>query len=231
MATSLIQTASEVQNQAGTASQLEPQPASVSVLSLSRNVVPTQRLVVLVSNLDSDEVEVARQIWEMAAPPHLAVLFLALCTDIREEPGMRRRLATLAALTRDDRVPVETRLSFGRDWIREVRNILADGDVVVCPAEQQTGLRHKPLNQALAVTGAPIWTLDGLYRAGSAARRNPLAEVLFWFVSIIIMLAFWWLQVKIVNLPKDWAHTTLLGASVLVEIILLYFWHRFSQQS
>lgn len=189
---------------------------------------PVRRLIVLVPNLDMDEVAVARQIWELASPPGLAVLFLGLCADIIEEPRMRRRLIALAALTRDARVPVETRLEFDHNWIRRVKAILGSGDIIVCHAEQRTGLWRKPLSQTLAAMGAPVWILAGFYPPINGSRPGRLTEVIFWAISMAILVGFFWLQVQIARLPKDWTQSTLLSLSVLVEVGLLWAWHHFS---
>src|SRR5574337_473172 len=57
-------------------------------------LVSARRLIVLVPNWDVDEVEIARQVWELAVPLGLAIVFFGLCKDITEELSMQRRLAT-----------------------------------------------------------------------------------------------------------------------------------------
>ena len=201
---------------------------SISGLSLPQTTdhIPIRRLVVLVPNVDIDEVKVAREIWETSTPAQLSVLYLGLCTDIVEEPHMRRMLAMLAALTRDARINVETRLEFGRNWIRSLKPISRAGDVVVCFAEQQTALWHKPLSEALEKTGASVWTLSEFYPMKNNSSPGPYAGILFWGLSIVILTGFFWLQVQTIRLTVEWAKDTLLYLSVPGEVGALWFLHK-----
>ncbi|GEM_PF-415091 len=193
-------------------------------------LVSAKRLIVLVPNwdVDVDEVEIARQVWELAVPLGLAVLFLGLCKDITEELSMHRRLATLASLTRDPRLSVDTRLEIGRNWMRRVKAILHSGDVVVCQAEQRVGLRRVPLHELLTKLNAPIWTLEGIHPPMKSSAFTKIKEAIFWLVSIVVIVVFFWLQVSIVRMSKDWAHSALIYLSVLSEIGLLWIWHSVS---
>ena len=199
---------------------------SESTLLQNNDHINIRRLVLLVPNVDIDEVKVARQIWETAVPARSAVLFIGLCSDIVEEPHLRRRLAMLAALTRDARISVETRLEFGRNWIRSLKPISRAGDVVICFAEQRTGLWHKPLSEALEKTGASVWTLSGFYPTKNISSLRSFANILFWSLSIVILTVFFWLEVQTLRLTVEWAKNTLLYLSVLGEVGLLWFLHK-----
>jgi hypothetical protein len=47
----------------------------------------------------------------------------------------------------------------------------------------------------------------------------------FWFGSLAILVGFLWAEMKIVQLPQDWAHTALLYFSIVVEIVLIWAWN------
>ncbi len=192
------------------------------------DVADIRRLVVLVPSVEMDDVQIAREIWELAAPPHLAVLFLGLCSDISEESQMRRRLATLAALTRDPRITVESQLEYGKNFIRHIKTIQQNGDVIVCHAEQQIGFGNKHLSKALEKAGASVWTLSGFYSKKNSLRSQPLAGVIFWSISILILAIFFWFQAQTLRLTVNWAKNTLLYASVFTEVGLLWVWHKIS---
>jgi hypothetical protein len=228
MAVSTLDSKPKLRTQLQAASLSDLQPASISVLTLTPTLKPARRLVVLVPNLEMDEVEMARRIWEMASPPHLAVLFLALCNDALDEPRIRRRLATLAALTRDNRIAIETRLESGRNWTRKVKDFLREDDIVVCHSNHTVGWTHKLLSQALTELGASVWTLKGLDMNTVQVRRKPFAEFLFWAVSLAIIAGFLWLQIRILNITENWAQNILLYLSVPIEIGLLWIWHNIS---
>ena len=187
-----------------------------------------RRLIVLVPPADMDEVEMARRIWELAAPAGLGVLFLGLCTQIAQEPAMQRRLVTLASLTRDARIPLDTRLESGRGWLSQIKAIQRPGDVIVCHIEQRVGMRRQPLARLIAARGAPVWTLSGFYTAGDLPGAGPLTTLVFWAVSLAVLAGFFWLQVRLVRMQEDWEHSLLLYLSVLAEAGLLWAWQHFS---
>ncbi len=191
--------------------------------------IPARRLIVLIPDGDLEEAEVARQVWDMAAPAGLAVLFFGLCKDTTEGLSMHRRLAILANLTRDPRVPVQTQLEFGGRWLRRLAALSGRGDVVVCLAEQRMGLRHRPVSEELTKRGLSVWTLEGIYLPARNPAVRSIREVIFWIVSIATIAGFFWLQVSITRLSEDWASSGLMYFSVLVEVGLLWIWHSVSQ--
>lgn len=205
-------------------------PAEISNLIVATNdeVTNIRRLIVLVPTVEVDDTQIAREIWEIASSPHLAVMFLGLCKDITEESRMRRRLAMLAALTRDPRINIETQLEYGNNFIRSLRNISQKGDVIICHAEQQIGLWHTPLSEALEKSGASVWTLSGFYPMKNPMRPKPFTNIFFWSVSILILAGFFWFQAQTLRLTVNWAKNSLLYVSVFVEIGLLWVWHKIS---
>jgi len=190
-----------------------------------------RRLVVLIPDQDTDETELARRIWALASPRGLAVLFLSLSGDPETEYRVRRRLATLAAITRDDWVSVETHLAFTSDWVRAVLTHHRPGDLVVCPAEQNVrrlGMRQ-PLSQALiSALDAPVLALSGFFPEMPSALPGFTARLARWSILLAIVAGFFWLQVQISQLPDNWLQTALLGLSVLVEFGLIALWNHFS---
>ncbi len=204
------------------------QAPPVAVSAAAAEIVPAaRRLVVLVPGLSADDASLAQQIWALASPRQLAVLYLGLCADSAHEPGLRRRLTTLAALTRDAWVSVETRLDLGTNWIRSVKGVWQAGDIVVCHAEQRTGFWRRPLSRALVSTlDGPVCTLAGFYPQPPGSERGPLAGALWWTVPLATVAIFFWLQVRLDRLPGDWAHTLLLYVAVLVEAGVLWLWHQ-----
>lgn len=187
--------------------------------------LPAQRLLVLIPDADSANTELARRIWELAVAHGFPVLLLGLCMDATEEILLRRQLVTMAAAIRDSKVSTQIQIEFGQDWIEKVRAVWRPGDLVVCFAEQQVGLRHKPLSQVLnSGLQVPVYILSGLY-VPDRPRSSLPSQIVSWAGSIGILLGFFWVQVKIDQLPKDWTHTFLLCLSVFVEIVLIWMWN------
>lgn len=188
-------------------------------------IQPVKRLIVLVPNVDLDEAQMAHEIWKMASPVKLPVILLSMCNDLSEELSLQRRLITLAALIREPRVAVETRIENGGDWRRGVRSILEDGDVILCHEEQRVGLRHKPLVDVLDSLHVPVWTLSGFYPLNVIPQRRWLKQTAFWLVAIAILVGFFYLQIQINILPASWAKNAMLYLSVLVEIGSIWAWN------
>ena len=192
-------------------------------------LAPAGRLVVLVPDLDVDQAALARRVWNLAAPNKLSVLYLGLSTSSSEEPQARRQLASIAALTRDDWVTVNTTLVVEKDWVHALRPRLRAEDVIVCHAEQiLPGWRgSRPLGRALCeILQRPVHLLEGFYAGDPAQPAHPTAAFVFWAGAVAILAMAFWLQLQINALPKNWAESTLMVASVVAECGLIGLWSR-----
>ncbi len=200
--------------------------ASQSDASTPLNTRPVSagRLIVLVPS-DLDYSSLTRRIWQLAIATGKHVQFLGLCQDAAEEPSLRRQLVTMSALVGDTRVTAEAKVEIGTNWVDVVKTHYRAGDMIVCFAEQRAGLFHRPLSQILESNlGATIYILSGLY-AQSTSRSHWLSQVIVWVGSFGILAGFFWLQVRISQLPKDPAQTVLLILSAGVEIWLIWVWN------
>lgn len=182
------------------------------------------RLIVLVPS-DLDYSALTRRVWEIAIATGKQVQLLGLCQDIAEEPSLRRQLVTMSALVGDARVTVEAQVEIATNWVDVVKTHYQAGDAIVCFAEQRAGLFHRPLNQILeSKLGATIYILSGVY-AQSTERSSWLSQLIVWAGSFGILAGFFWLQVRISQLPNDPAQTVLLIISAGVEIWLIWVWN------
>lgn len=184
-----------------------------------------RRLVVLVPNVDINEVQLAREVWEMALAPRIAVLLVSLCSDLSEESLIKRRLINLAALIRDPRIVVETHIEYGRNWVRGVKSVFVEGDVIVCHEEQSVGIKHTPLTEVLRAVRAPVWTLSGYHPTDLPSRSRWQSTVIFWGVAIAIMAGFFYLQVQVNQITDSVAKYVVLCLSALAEIGSLSIWN------
>ena len=197
-------------------------PGKKVITAQGSTIHPTRRLVVLVPSVDMDEIRIAREVWEMASPQKLSVLLLGMCSDTSEEYRLRRRLINLAAVIRDPRVSVEFQIEYGRNWLRGVRSVLADGDVILCHEEQSAGLRHRSLINKLRALHVPVWSLSGILPSNPAPPYRWLSRIAFWFVAIAFLAGFSYLQTQIDTITEVPAKDVLLCLSVLVELGSLY---------
>ncbi|SRR6266508_317255 len=199
-----------------------PPSLTSSTTSLSRPRA-ARRLVVLVPDLEWEFIPAIHRIWELADRQHACVLLISLCKDPRQELSLRRALIILCAMLQDGRIPVETNVEIGTNWVDVVRRHYQTGDMIVCFAEQRVGLLQKPLNQILESNLIiPVYVVSGVYIP--KPKSNRLAEVTAWLGSIGIIAGFSLLQVKIMQVSEGWFQTLLLILVVIFETWLIWVW-------
>ena len=182
-----------------------------------------RRLVVLAPDVNGAEAELARRVWLLASPGALDVLYLSLAGDAEQELQARRQLATLASLTRDRRTQVDTAVRLGRDWPRAIRSVHGSGDLILCTPACQVD------DQALAATlRAPVVVLSGPNAAPPADYRPGRRRFLGTVLAVAIVTGFTLLQLRIAQLPQDWAYYALMSLSVLAEAGVVWLWARIS---
>ena len=193
-------------------------PASLSTLE------PARRLMVLIPDLEADYVPALRRICELAGAQHAHVLLLGLCKDAMQESGLRRALATLSAMLHADGVLAEAQVEMGTNWVGVVKRNYQIGDMVVCFAEQRAGLLHKPLSQILQSNlKMPVYILSGVFLQRPV--WNWRSQVIAWAGFLGIIMGFFLLQVKIVQLPKDGVQNIALVFSIIPEFWLIWVWN------
>ena len=205
--------------------RLEPNPRSVTEIADS-DVFPEscRRLIVLVPP-DIDYSAATRRVWEHSNATGMRVQLLGLCRDAADEPGSRRGLVIMASLLQGSDVSADIKIEFGTNWVEAVKRICQVGDVILCFAEQRTGLLHRPLSQILQSNlNASVYILSPL-----APRKQPssnwMPQAMAWLGSGVIIAISFLLQIRITSLPQDWAQTALLISSVAGEIWLICAWN------
>ena len=184
---------------------------------------PARRLIVLVPSLEVDPTAVTQRVWELANAAGAHVKFISLCSDALQEPSLRRRLATMSAIVKDGNVYAEAEVVFGRNWVEAVKSRWQTGDMIVCCAEQRTGLLQKPLSQILqSDLDVPLYILSGLYPRNDL-RPSWLGQAVAWLGFIAIIIGFFTLQVKIDQFAKDWTIVFQL-LTTAVEFCLIWVW-------
>jgi hypothetical protein len=185
---------------------------------------PVHRLIVLVPELEWDYIPAIHRIWELANAHQARVLLISLCKDPRQELSLRRALVTFCALVQNGRISVETRVEIGTNWVDVVKRNYRTDDMIVCFAEQRTGFLHKPLSQILESNlNVPVYILSGLYPQQS--KSNWLSQVTAWSGYIGIIMGFFLLQAKIIQVPEGWFQNVLLILSLIPEFWLIWVWN------
>jgi hypothetical protein len=202
---------------------VQPQTPSFPVDYASLPGHPVQHLIVLITeDLDA---AATRRIWEVANASCTDVQLVSLCNDPAQEPGLRRKLVTMASLLHHGRVTADWNIHFGTNWVDVIKQNFQPDDMIVCFAEQRAGILHRPLHQILQSTlENPLYMMSGLY-SGDRPQSNWLSETLGWSGSLAILVAACLLQIKIVSLSDEWFQTILLILSVIAEIWLIGAWN------
>jgi hypothetical protein len=184
-----------------------------------------RRLIVLVPDIDFDVNRTARRARELSNLLDRNIQFLGICRDAADEPAIRRQLVTLSSIARDDRINTEVKVEPGLNWLEAVQTHWQPGDRIACFEGQRFGLRRRPLEDLLETRlEATVYVLP--IPAAEARRRSKLAgKLLAWPGSLAIVAIFFWLQVRLTQLPQDWGHNSLLYISVIAEVGLIALWN------
>jgi len=198
----------------------------VSQLASVSHTQPAHCLRVLVPGSEVDAAIVARKIQELANTLESRVLLIGLCKDAAYEPGFRRQLATLSAMVRSERIPVEAKIESGYNWLAAVKSEWHKGDVIACFPEQRSGFAQRPLNEILESNlNATVYVLTSPLTPEKRLRSAWVFNAMAWAGSIVIILGFFWLQLKLTQFPQDWAYTSLLYISIFAEAGVIWFWN------
>lgn len=199
--------------------------ASAFPLTAGQCLEPAHRLIVLFPASEVDTPELIHRIWEIARSLKLNVLLLSLSNDFDEEARLRRKLISMAAIIKDPGISAEIMIEHGNDWVRQVRKILRTGDVVACYSGQKVGLMRKPLEQILSSSlEAQVYILSDCQPA-----RKPdltfISQVSSWLGSVAVIGSFLWAEVRVIQMPRDWAHTALLYFFIVMEVVIVWVWN------
>ncbi len=190
---------------------------------------PIRRLVVLIPDAETQEAELAQQLWTIAARGKLTVLLFGLRRNAGSVLSARRRLATLAALIAGPAVQVETRLAPDADWLPPLRRLRCSGDLVICHAEQRLarwGIWPNPVGEWLAgKLNAPVGVLAGFYPRLPPDHFHPASRFIAGAAPFIIFFSATALQILIHQTTWGWLSSLLLSASVVVEYGLIGIWY------
>jgi hypothetical protein len=207
--------------------QLNPNPQT-PIVSAGQFRPRAKRLIVLVAQDKVDEALLARRIWELTAPTHTDVLYVALVRDADDESRARRCLALLASLTRDDRIHVATQVFTHTRWPAALRPICSAGDRLICTPDQTLKRLGRPTqllsDQLMGAFSVPVLVLEGVGVKPTQSRRRTW-RILREAVPLAIVAGFlefqMWITTQVLSRA---AGSAVLGLSVLAEFGLIWLW-------
>jgi len=182
-----------------------------------------RRLIVLVPT-NTDCSAALPRIWELAHATGRRIQLLGLCEDTAEESRLRRELISMASLLQDGKISVETKVVIGTHWLDAVKIHYKADDMIVCFAEQRTGLLRRPLSQILESDfKATLYILSGL--TPQKSKSNRLSQMSAWLGCFVIIIGFGLLQAKIIQYPQGWLQNVLLILSLIPGFWLICVWN------
>lgn len=138
-------------------------------------------------------------------------------------------MADLIDFTRGFPVQVEQKIVWSENWVDVVKSIWTDGDLVICPAEQNIPVNGNavPLGIALSQDSQiPVVMFSGYYHEQPPHPRTRLTEIRWWGIAaIIVALSTYW-QIWIFRSIKGWSNPILLCLSLVLEYGFIWIWNR-----
>jgi hypothetical protein len=169
-----------------------------------------------------------QRIASVALPHHLTVLFLAVIEIANQEPAAYLRLSNLTSQIGAYSIISETKLVIGGNWIREVQEVLQDGDQIVCYAEQtiiDQEMNQVLLSNALSINlQVPIIVITGLYADRQHRQRTHASEVKWWGVALIIIIVPSWIMFFISRTTSGWIESGLMLSISIIGMFMVWFW-------
>lgn len=207
--------------------KLDERPPAIELTPASLpDPQPARRLIVLVPQAGVDSALTARKIWELANALDGRVQFLGLSSDAAHEPGLRRQLVTLSAIVAGGNILVDTKIEIGNSWLNAVKSEWREGDVIICFEEHRLGIIRRTLSQVLeSKLKATVYVITGMPQTDEQPRRNWAVNTIAWAGSILIILAFFGLQIKLTQFPGQWTQTALLYISLFTEGASIWAWN------
>lgn len=196
-------------------------------------IVQTRRLVILVPDNELDEQGLSTQVWQMASRGALEVLFLSLPPEPETEAYLRCRLSGIAAMTRDDQVPVSLSVSPEKSWLEAVERVWQPGDLLVCFRNQTVNSRfigRTSLGARLCeALGTPVYCMNSLQVGPSQRLLKLKSEWIAWTAFLLSLGAFAWIQLQISAAFAGGLWTLFMAISVLVEAGILWQINKYTQ--
>jgi len=187
-----------------------------------------RRLVVVIPEQITDQVQFSRAVRNLALPGQKTVVLVMLVDQPDAELAGQRQLATLSSLVNDSRIKVQTMIAWDRSWEKSLRKMLLVGDLIVCPAETTVskGLRKREtLSEALIRSLAfPVYNLHGFFpecskpSGGISWKKLPL-----WVLIVAVFVGFFEFEAVSDLVDKGWPGQVLTIILVLIEFAFIYF--------
>ncbi len=202
----------------------------IHMLTPGQVLPEAKRLIVLIPNVElAQDAKLPQRIWQLASPGKVPVVYLAIAGDYESEMSLRRRLALLAAITRDKHVPVEIHIAHNRSWVDALRVFTQPGDIILSHDGQtaRKGLvGTEPLCDQLGrCLTAPVYRLTG-YVQDESKKTSPFLRIFLSAVLLgLILVGFFALDAQVINQLKGTFQQVMLMILLFIEIGAIWAWN------
>lgn len=116
----------------------------------------------------------------------------------------------------------------GGNWIREIQDVLQEGDQIVCHAEQtiidQEGNQVLLSNVLSIALNAPVIVVSGLYTEKQPHQRTHLSRLIWWGVALIIIIVPSGIRFFIGQITSGWVESSLMLLVFIIGMLMVWFW-------
>jgi hypothetical protein len=187
---------------------------------------PSRWLLVLVPSVDVDLTAAMQRVSELANAGGKRVRLIGLYENTAQELSLRRQMARMSGMMGGAGVYVETETVRGKNWIEVVQSRWHAGDMVVCFAEQHTGVLNRSLSQVLeARLQVPVYVLSKAYLE-KGTRFDWWTQIFAWSGFMAIIPGFFLIQVRIHQLTEGWVRLLMVLTSICLELWMIWVWNR-----
>jgi len=186
------------------------------------------RLVVLLPGQPFDETVLSRTLERLADSEDRTVVLLGLAETQEEEWRLRRRVAGMTGVEGSRRNP-QVHVARGMSWSAAIDALRQDGDVIFFPYPEVSDVRRAPAFPAgdSSVRVSAPFPREAL-PALKASLKGLVGLLLDWASPLLIVIGFFFVQMRIDRALSGAGHDALITLSVLVEIAALWRWEQWS---
>jgi hypothetical protein len=194
----------------------------------------TPQLIVVIPEELAGNIDLARNIHAMAASGGYDVFFLGILAAGENQLALDRSLATLKAVTADQRVRVCSKSVPSSLWKKTLAENLRPGDSLVYIAGHRVNhslLGSIPIRRALEQRfDAPLIEISGLYHPNILRIKRLLSTLFTWAGFAAIIALFTYLEIELDLGIHGSLRMILFIALVSLEFGAVYIWNNVTQR-
>jgi|GEM_PF-3001035 len=208
----------------------------------------TSRVIVAIPDAPIEETQLAKEIWALTSTNHAEVVLLTLLEDWSRESHIRLQHTLVMQMLATTGVRATSLILTDVDWLSALDRTQQPNDVLLCFAEHlvvahriahstSVAAQSRALSKSVPIAGLviqqlgrPVHEVSGLLQP--ARRRNLLLSLLSWLGFAIVIVAGFWMQMRLDQLLHDVGgllRTIMMGSSVALELGVLMLVLRISR--